>query len=185
MSGQRRGREGAARVESLCPCPRRQPTPPAAGLPDGDGQDGGGVVPLGLVEHGAYFSGGRGEIAPAAAPVLFKGVHGIRVGLVEDGVEAGRDGVVERGEAAGHVVQGAGAELCQGPPPPVPGEAVVLAALVFAQVVRVLHEGPRHPAQSDFEAFALGVAGDAEEGLQEQEPARLILKATCDHPTGR
>ena len=83
---------------------------------------------------------------------------------------------MERGEAAGHVVQGAGAELCQGPPPPVPGEAVVLAALVFAQVVRVLHEGPRHPTQSDIEAFELSATGDAEKGLQEQEPARLIIE---------
>ena len=51
-----------------------------------------------------------------------------------------------------------------------------MAVLVFAGVVRVLHEGPRHPAQSDFGAFALGVAEDAEKGLQDQELALLVVE---------
>jgi len=56
------------------------------------------------------------------------------------------------------------------------GEAIVVAALVFAKVVRVLHEGPRHPTQSDFETLALGDAEDFEEGFQDQELARLVVE---------
>ena len=59
------GWEGTMTVDSVCPCPRSQPPPPAVGLPDGDDQDCCGVVPLVFVEHGVDLGEGR---SPRSVP---------------------------------------------------------------------------------------------------------------------
>ena len=78
-----------------------------------------------------------------------------------------------RGEAVVQVFPRAGAKFAQDSQPPGAGKPEVVAAFELSQVIGVLDQLPRHPAQSDFEVVLLGVAEDAEGVLEGQELVRL------------